>query len=789
MQQIGKDFDLSANHICDYYRFSTDDENTRVILWGYPDFDLVTGVEGEPRYIGDVVFCIDGSPTVIRGPTPASSVIHRNSLPESDFDKTHSLSYSSSNLTLSGFSYSTKAFHLLHETSQSDSFDIKQILKLDETYYVRTNIGVHILTEERNRDNTVKMTIRYIPIESKYLAFRDKYLYIFQKYSVSKYTLAGDCIETYDKVTPFHKFDEFKKVMLMNTVFIVFTSSGDVCSIDKDMNITSLVGPEVTNWQPFIHGNILYTIGCCSHKLRLFQSTQFIKSESAKLRCLEALTSKSNGQMTIQCTSSSDNVGTCDERGTADVGGIPLDSVGGIPLDSVGGIPLADVNSHDCGDDGRAVNPSRVGRAVDNTIDGCGATVQTLPNARAGDDGCHVCPSETLKSSESSVCICTSESNDVVDDYSEPVGTWLHLNGGKITLQECVDLEKLKMIIDNFKDPYIQTSVAKFKPYHKYNNGDYISKAICGYYGQSSTSEAALRSLYKYLIETSDKNDSCGTSIGRLQVSYRQKGLWILGGPGGYGEYGHGNTLATGAKFTLAGRYFSTSITSLQNMSKPIRQTICGDIYWDVDMVNAFPTILSQYCKIHGIPCPILDHYVANREEIIRSSGLSRDVFKSRFFTVMTQSGIDQKLPFFTSVTQGGTTLKIQFFPCLSAEISTIGLRFLALNPPRTGSSNIHKNLSLDDINRYIMMEVLCSIENEIMWNAFQFLQGQGYHPEVLCFDGLMVRKQGELSTLNRTLVDLSEFIRQKTKYNVEFVVKPMTDALDLSKIAGKIAK
>ena len=762
MQQIGKDFDLSANHTCDYYRFSSDDENTRVILWGYPNFDLVTGIEGEPRYIGDVVFCIDGSPTVIRGPTPVSSMLHQSLLSESESDKTHSLSHSSSNLTLSGFSYSTKAFHLLHETSQSDSFDIKQILKLDETYYVRTNIGVHILTEGRNRDNTVKMTIRYIPIESKYLAFRDKYLYIFQKYSVSKYTLAGDCIETYDKVTPFHKFDEFKKVMLMNTVFIVFTSSGDVCSIDKDMNITSLVGPEVTNWQPFIHGNILYTIGCCSHKLRSFQSTQFIKSESAKLRCLEALTSKSNGQMTIQCTSSSDNVGTCDEHGTADVSGIPLDSVGKIPLDSV--------NSHDCGDDGRAVKVMVIG----NTL------VMIPHNYQVG---------YYMWNTSTVTRAITSESNDVVDDYSEPVGTWLHLNGGKITLQECVDLEKLKMIIDNFGDPYIQTSVAKFKPYHKYNNGDYISKAICGYYGQSSTSEAALRSLYKYLIETSDKNDSCGTSIGRLQVSYRQKGLWILGGPGGYGEYGHGNTLATGAKFTLAGRYFSTSITSLQNMSKPIRQTICGDIYWDVDMVNAFPTILSQYCKIHGIPCPILDHYVANREEIIRSSGLSRDVFKSRFFTVMTQSGIDQKLPFFTSVTQGGTTLKIQFFPCLSAEISTIGLRFLALNPPRTGSSNIHKNLSLDDINRYIMMEVLCSIENEIMWNAFQFLQGQGYHPEVLCFDGLMVRKQGELSTLNRTLVDLSAFIRQKTKYNVEFVVKPMTDALDLSKIAGKIAK
>ena len=687
MQQIGKDFEISAPNACSYYRFSSDDENTRVILWGYPNYDVVTGSKGEPRYIGDVVFCIDGSPTVVCGTVPESSPDKTNGT------QTQSCSSGENSIIkLGGFSYSTKSFQSFHEKSVVDSFDIKQVIQFGANVYVRTNLGVHILTE--GRDCTT-VSIRYIPIQSTCMALRGDYLYIFQKYAVSQYTLNGVHVKIFDRLTPFYKFDEFCSVLLVNTVFIVTTSNGDLCSIDQDMNIKSIVHPDICH-RPFIHCNTLYTIGLYSHKIRLFQSAEYVASEQSKLK-----------------------------------------------YESLGGNIIMDY-THE--------------------------SVATEKTTR---------------------------------DAASVVNSWLHMNGETIMLQECVDLDKLKIIVDNFEDPIIQTSLAKFKTRHKYNKGDYISQAICGYYDQNTSSQVVLRSLYDYLSSNTDENrtslnpsssslsqtpsSSSSLNTAFLQVSYRQKGLWILGGSGGYGEYGRGGNVETDAKTTRGGRYFSTSIASFQNMSKPLRQTLCKSIYWDVDMVNAFPTIFSQYCHAHNISCPVVNQYVANRDEIIGNSGLSKDAFKSFFFAVMTHSKTISKVKFNANPHYiSPSPSALQFFQDLSAEIDWIGLHFARLNSPKNGSSGKHKNLSLDDSFRYIIIEVLCSIENEIMWHAFQFLKEQGYHADVMCFDGFMVRQQGDVASLERTLVNLSAFIRQKTAYHVNFVVKPMTDAIDLSKLATK---
>ena len=53
------------------------------------------------------------------------------------------------------------------------------------------------------------------------------------------------------------------------------------------------------------------------------------------------------------------------------------------------------------------------------------------------------------------------------------------------------------------------------------------------------------------------------------------------------------------------GRYFAEGALSLQSFKKQIRHTLARDYYVDVDMVNAHPTILMQYCKRHSISCPI----------------------------------------------------------------------------------------------------------------------------------------------------------------------------------------
>ena len=80
------------------------------------------------------------------------------------------------------------------------------------------------------------------------------------------------------------------------------------------------------------------------------------------------------------------------------------------------------------------------------------------------------------------------------------------------------------------------------------------------------------------------------------------------------------------------GRLYAEGSISLQNFRKEIRHTLAKNIYDEIDMVNAHPTLLSQYCEKNNIECIFLKDYVDNREiwlnEIIDFHNISRNCAK-----------------------------------------------------------------------------------------------------------------------------------------------------------------
>ena len=60
------------------------------------------------------------------------------------------------------------------------------------------------------------------------------------------------------------------------------------------------------------------------------------------------------------------------------------------------------------------------------------------------------------------------------------------------------------------------------------------------------------------------------------------------------------------------GRLFAQN-TSLQGLPREIRNALAFGKYYDIDMKNAHPTILSQYCSVNGITSKIVDDYVNDR--------------------------------------------------------------------------------------------------------------------------------------------------------------------------------
>ncbi len=79
--------------------------------------------------------------------------------------------------------------------------------------------------------------------------------------------------------------------------------------------------------------------------------------------------------------------------------------------------------------------------------------------------------------------------------------------------------------------------------------------------------------------------------------------------------YAYGKNHAT----VEAGRLCAMDSASLQCFPREVRALIAGGKYRDVDAVNAQPTLLEQLCARYGWACPHTQHYLANREEILKS--------------------------------------------------------------------------------------------------------------------------------------------------------------------------
>jgi hypothetical protein len=78
---------------------------------------------------------------------------------------------------------------------------------------------------------------------------------------------------------------------------------------------------------------------------------------------------------------------------------------------------------------------------------------------------------------------------------------------------------------------------------------------------------------------------------------------------------------------------------SLQTVPRIVRHTISAAFYYDIDIVNCAPTLLSQYCIKHDIPTPALASYVSQRQEqltdLMKATGLDREEAKSLVLAVL----------------------------------------------------------------------------------------------------------------------------------------------------------
>lgn len=214
------------------------------------------------------------------------------------------------------------------------------------------------------------------------------------------------------------------------------------------------------------------------------------------------------------------------------------------------------------------------------------------------------------------------------------------------------------------------------------------------------------------------------------------------------------------------GRLFAQN-PSLASLPREMRNSLALGQYYDVDMKNCHPSILSQYCQKNSIRSDILDSYVKDRDIIITKvcdeNKVSKDVAKISILSILNGG-------------EGGK-LKGSFIESFKIEIKAIHSHVCRLNVDEFKKVQRRKDFNKEGT---MMNILLCKLEHMLLMNAVLFMTEQGYNVDVLVFDGFMVRKNKELT--NEVLHNLQMYIKDKTAYNMIFIEKIMENSIDLSK-------
>ncbi len=207
------------------------------------------------------------------------------------------------------------------------------------------------------------------------------------------------------------------------------------------------------------------------------------------------------------------------------------------------------------------------------------------------------------------------------------------------------------------------------------------------------------------------------------------------------------------AKRKSAGRVFSQ--TGFQRCTKATRAFCSARFYVEDDLVNAFPTILSQVFKQAGLKTPFLDEYVARREELfqeLRSTGLDRDDVKF-LFLLSLHGGNYRK----------STDCIVPFLQQFQAEVRSCAQLLLAL--PAYADLKAHVTEHRNPIGSAIGLIVQLG-ENKIMAAKTVFTEDCKLRVATDLFDGHL-REIGNLD-----LVACSKFVEGEDRVKSSFCDK-----------------
>jgi hypothetical protein len=211
------------------------------------------------------------------------------------------------------------------------------------------------------------------------------------------------------------------------------------------------------------------------------------------------------------------------------------------------------------------------------------------------------------------------------------------------------------------------------------------------------------------------------------------------------------------------GRLYAAHGLGMQALEKEVRHTIARDLYHDVDMVNAQPTILVQFCEKHGIPCPSLTDYVQNRDirlgELMEGRGVPRNEAKKLVLKCLFYPIKNRDYP--------------SWFVTLNKEMLSTREQVAFIHPEMFKFANKSKDNELGSLCSLVLQ----TIERKCLLALTEFLETRGFRVDVLIHDGCMVQR-GPQDLSQDILIEAAAHVRKTQGYHMEIITKPMDRGL-----------
>lgn len=228
----------------------------------------------------------------------------------------------------------------------------------------------------------------------------------------------------------------------------------------------------------------------------------------------------------------------------------------------------------------------------------------------------------------------------------------------------------------------------------------------------------------------------------------------------------------------ILGRRYVKDGKGLQSFNHIIRNTISGEFYDDIDIVNAHSSLLSQLCKKKGWCCKYVDYYNDNREECL----------KSMMDTDATKTRKDCKTTVIVAMYNNGKVsgfYGLKWFDEFKANIQIIQDE-MAKDPEFKAEYKFavekNKNKAPEKQN---VLGSMCSLimnryENDILKKAEEYLKiYKGFETTniVYAFDGFQFNK-GKIT--NEIMRELESYIEKETGWKIDYIIKPMNEVIEL---------